>query len=210
MGYALVTPPASEPLTRQEVKIFLGVGSVDGSGAHPADGMIDSLIVAARRFAEQETQSSLISQVWKLTLDAFPGYRVGYSPWAREFSIPESAIVLTKGPVTAIGSVSYVDYNGVTQTAPSTDYVADLSGKLALITPVFGRVWPIALPQIGSVSVQFTAGRADAAAVPDDIKTWMKLRIRDLWDNRGAMVASTLMPNPYIDSMLDAHRIMVA
>lgn len=62
---ALVTPPATEPLTLAEAKLFLRVdGSTD-------DTLISSLITSARIAAEQYMKRSLIEQTWKLTYDDY-------------------------------------------------------------------------------------------------------------------------------------------
>lgn len=209
-GYTLITPATSEPLSLQEAKVHLRVGSSDGTGSHPDDVLIASLIAGVRALGEQETQRSFITQTWRYTLDAFPGGQgVSATPWGREFSIPETAICLVKGPIQAITAINYVDLSGATQLAPSTDYVADLSGPMARITPVFGKIWPIPVPQVGSVWVTFTAGYGGASAVPDGIKSWMKLRIGDAYDNRGAMVSNAMLPNPFLDSFLNPYRVMV-
>jgi uncharacterized phiE125 gp8 family phage protein len=209
MGYALVSAPASEPLTLQEVKVHLKVGPSDGSGTHPDDALITGLIVAARQFAETETRRSLITQTWKLTLDGFPA-GCSDTPWGREFSIPDAAILLEKGPITAISSITYVDMASQQQTMPSSDYIADLTGELARITPVFGKVWPPTLPQIASAAVTFTAGYGNAAAVPDGIKAWMKLRIGALYENRAEGSEVLFTPLPFVDRLLDPFRIVVA
>lgn len=210
-GYSIVTPAASEPLTLQEAKVLLRVGPSDGSGTHPEDALITGLIAAVRAFGEQETQSSFITQQWRCTLDAFPGGQgMQITPWGREFSIPDTAICLSKGPIQAINSINYIDMGGAQQAMASSDYVADLTGPLARITPAFGKIWPVPMPQIGSVWVIFTAGYGTAKDVPEGIKTWMRARLMDAYDNRGAMLAATLVPNPFLDSMLYPFRRMVA
>lgn len=187
MGYTLVTPPGAEPLTRDEAKLHLRVDTAT------EDTLIDGLIAAARQYAEQQTQRSLITQVWRYTLDAFP----------------RGCIAMVKGPVSAIGSITYVDVAGVTQTMPTSDYAIDMTGTLTRITPKFGKVWPVTLPEIGSVAVNFTAGYGDATAVPKGIKQWMLLRIGSLYDNREE-IGRDLKPLPFVDSLLDPYRIEVA
>ena len=75
-------------------------------------------------------------------------------PW----SLPGHAILLEHGPVQSIDSITYVDMSSTVQTMPSANYIADMTGLLARVTPKFGQIWPITLPQIASVSVNFTAG----------------------------------------------------
>lgn len=193
MGYTLVSAPGSEPITRAEAKLHMRLITDPADvTVHPEDDTVDDLIVAARQFAEQETQRSLITQTWRYTCDAFP-----------------CVIKLVKGPVSAIDSITYVDMAGATQTLASTEYATELTGTLARITPAFGKTWPPTLPQIGSVAVNFTAGYGAAAAVPQGLKRWMLLRIGALYENREE-VGGDLKPLPFIDSLLDAYRIEVA
>jgi uncharacterized phiE125 gp8 family phage protein len=215
MGYALVTPPASEPITRAEAKLHLRIITDPAdTSTHPDDALIDALIAAARQFAEQETKRSLMTQTWKYTADAFPrGDVFQSSAWLREFSIPDQALVLEKGPVSAVASITYLDMTGQPQTMASTDYTVDASSPLARITPVFGKIWPPTLPQIGAVQVQFTAGYGDASAVPSGIKAWMKLRVGALYENREEIVVGTRLTSidlPFVDRLLDPYRIEVA
>lgn len=189
MGYQLVTPPTVEPLTLAEAKAHLRVDIAD------EDALINSIITATRQYCEQITGRSLLAQQWRLVLDQFP-----------------PVIELEKGPITAITSVIYTDMSGAVQTAAESDYVADLSGSLTRLTPKFGAIWPIALPQIGSVAVNFTAGYgAAAASVPVGLKNWMLLRIAALYNSREELVVlhrgESVAPHPFIDSLLDAYRI---
>jgi uncharacterized phiE125 gp8 family phage protein len=198
MGYVVTTQPASEPISRQEAKVHLRLETafVDD------DLLVDALITAARQYAEQETNRSLITQTWKYTMDALPG-SLGYaSPgYGQEFSIPGNAILLVKGPHQSISSM------------PSTDYIADLSGPAARVTPVFGKIWPIAQFQIASAAVTFVAGYGGAAAVPNGIKQWMLLRIGAMYENREEIVVGrgiTANPLSIAEGLLDPFRVRVA
>lgn len=210
MGYVVTVQPTSEPLSRAEAKIHLRVETTFTDD----DLLIDALITAARQYAEQETDRSLITQTWKYTLDSLPG-SMGYaSPgYGQEFYIPGNAIVLTKGPIQSIGSITYLDTGGVTQTMASSDYIADLSGPAARITPVFGKIWPIAQFQIASAAVTFVAGYGNAAAVPNGIKQWMLLRVAAMYENREEIVVGrgiTANPLSLADGLLDPYRVRVA
>jgi uncharacterized phiE125 gp8 family phage protein len=203
VGYVLVTPPGQEPVSTQEAKLHLKVTSL------AEDTLIQALIVAARQYAEHETQRSLMAQTWRLTLDRFPYGGMSMSSWGQEFSIPDNAIRIGKGPVTAITGITYVDMAAATQTLSPSNYVADLSEPLARITPVFGKIWPPTLPQIGAVNVTFAAGYGKAVDVPAGIKAWMLLRIAALYQNREE-IGKPLQPLPFVDCLLDPFRIVLA
>jgi hypothetical protein len=207
MGYQLLTAPAAEPLLLADVKAHLRVDIDD------EDALITMLIAAVRNYAEQITARSFITQKWKLVLDAFPGPSEPTTvPWGTGFSLPGNAVLLEKGPITAIDSIQYVDMSGATLTAAAGSYVADLSGPLARVTPRFGQIWPVTLPQIGSATINFTAGYgADSAAVPQGLKNWMLLRIGALYKNREEVAVlqrgESVDKMPFIDSLLDPYRI---
>lgn len=206
MFLASIVPPATEPLTLAEAKAHLRV-DVDVTDD---DALITALIVAARQYAESETGRSLITQSWRLVLDGFPcGFGPGMSgPFTS--LLPTNAILLDQNPVQSITSIQYQDMGGAWQTLDSTEWVAELQSAPARITPVFGKIWPITLPQIGCVKVDFVAGYGDAAAVPQGIKAWMLIRLATLYENReevAIMSQGKLEPLPYVDRLLDAYRV---
>lgn len=127
------------------------------------DGRLDYWIRAAARAAETKCRRTLIASRYKLTLDAFPSSDNSFA-YGNGFSVPPSAILLERGPVLAVQSIKYLALDGTLQTLASTEYVVDLSGQVARITPRFGKVWPAnVMPQIGSVQVLYDAG--DAAGI---------------------------------------------
>lgn len=206
--YRLITPPAVEPVTLTEAKAHLRVtDSAD-------DALISALIVAARQFAETATQRALCSQTWEKVLDSFPGPSLIGVPYGKAYSHPLHAILLEKCPVQSITSIVYAAMDGSATTMPSTDYVAELASEPSRITPVFGKIWPIPLPQIGAVKVRFVAGYGAAADVPQGIKQWILLRIGALFENRAAIDFVTrgsqvVLPDAFVDSLLDPYRVPV-
>lgn len=207
MGYQLVTPPTSEPVTLADAKAHLRVDAV----VTEDDALITLMIVAVRQYAEQLTACSLLTQQWRLVLDAFPGPSLMGVPAGVPFSLPGHAILLEKGPVQSIDAITYTAMDGSAQTLAPELYFADLSGTLVRITPRFGQIWPITLPQIGSVQVLFTAGYGSAAAVPAGLVQWIKLRLGSLYENREDVVTGKNVkvdPLPFVDRLLDPYRIV--
>ena len=216
MGLTRLAEPTAEPLTVAEAKKQCN----RDNDFTDDDDLFEALIAAARDYAESQTERSLMRQTWYQTLDAFPGPSLMGTPSGRAYSMPGHAIVLERPPVLSITKIEYVDMGGVQQTMPSTDYVDPTQGgtvrfdQIARITPVFGKIWPIPLPQIESVRVTYIAGysntASDASKVPPGIKAWMRLRIATLYENREEVVVGTritVSPLPYIDSLLDPYRI---
>jgi uncharacterized phiE125 gp8 family phage protein len=187
MPVKLITAPATEPITLAEAKLHL---RVDAS-ATDEDALISALIVAARQDAEHETGRALITQTWELALDCFL-----------------SEIRLQKPPIASIVSVKYIDTAGVLQTLASSAYLLDAHSEPGRLTPAYGTCWPANRVQANAVMIQYTAGYADAASVPQTIKNWMLMRIATLYAHREEYVAGqTIAALPFVDRLLDPYRI---
>nr|WP_311528697.1 head-tail connector protein [uncultured Ralstonia sp.] len=210
MPFHLVTPPAvdavtgiAEPVSLAEVKLHLRVDISDD------DALILALISSARQMAETLTNRQLLSATWNLVLDAFPGPSLMGVPAGTPYSIPAHAILIPKGPVQAVSSITYLDMNTDLITMPPQDYVVTSTDDLTRITPVFGKIWQPTLPQIGAVGVQFVAGYGDSTLVPAGIKHWIMLRVDSLYNQRGevAFARGRMDKLPYVDALLDPYRI---
>lgn len=181
------SPPAIEPVTLAEARLFC---RVDGTGE---DALLASLIAAARQDAETQLQRSLITQGWRLVLDAFPA----------------RAIELERGTVLSVTSITYADMSGTTQTMAPADYATDLSGCPGRITPGYGKTWPSALPQIAAVNIDYTAGFGPAAAdVPEGIKRWIKMRVATVYAHREEVANAGSTPHFFVAGLLDPWRVV--
>ncbi len=179
MPLQLLTPPTAEPLSLAQAKQHLRVTTTD------EDALISGLIAASRAYAQAKTQRQIMAAKWKFVLDSFPGPSLIGVPYGKPFTLPEHAILLPLAGVLQVVSINYTDLAGNPQTlTPGTDYVVDLSCEPVRITPPFGKIWPIPLPQIGAVSVTFLAGEAalltaDAAADTISVPGWKTLAVND-------------------------------
>ncbi len=158
MPYRLVQAPAAEPLSLLDAKLHLRVDVADD------DALIAALITSTRLYAESYLRRCLVSQSWKLVIDSFPGPTMIGIPWGKPFTLPAHAIILEKSPVQAISAINYTAMDGTVQTMPPADYVVDDTSEPCRITPVFGQIWPIPLPQIGAVELGFVSGYAAPVA----------------------------------------------
>jgi uncharacterized phiE125 gp8 family phage protein len=198
MSLQLVTPPAVEPVTLAEAKAHLRVDFSDD------DALITTLIAAARQQAETLTKRQFCTATWKLNLDRFPYYGC----FTNYDYPPPSGIVVPKAPVASITSIQYLDMGSTLQTMSSSYYATDLACEPARITPIFGQIWPITLPQIGAVSVTFVAGYGVAAAVPEGLKAWIKIRVGSMYANREEISSERGSPIGFIDSLLDPFKVV--
>ena len=202
--------PAVEPVTVEEAKNHLRADA----DITQDDDLIALLIGAARRYAENYCNRSFLRQQWRLVLDSFPGPSLIGVPFGVPYSIPGHAILLERGTVISVDSITYTDMAGLEQTMPATDWVAELSGPIGRVTPRFGKIWPIPLPQIGAVKVNYTAGYGAAAVdVPQGIRQWILLRVGTLYENReeiAVLSRGSVAPLPFVDSLLDPYRVVWA
>ena len=204
MPLQLVTPPAEEPVSLVDAKLHLRVDFDED------DTLIASLITAARLAAETKTGRQFTTARWKMVLDSFPGPSLMGVPAGQAFTLPGHAILLPKCPVQAVVAIHYLDMGAVEQTMPAATYTVDNACEPARITPVFGQIWPICLPQIGAVSVTFDAGYGTAAQIPEGIKSWIKLRVGSLYAHREEVAVVSrgrLEALPFIEGLLDPYKV---
>lgn len=196
-----IAAPSTEPVTLNEARLQVRLAAGDPT---TEDSLIEQICIpAARRHAEAYTGRSFITQQWRLVLDGFP-----------------ACIELERGDVQQIDSLIYRDMAGVTRTVTwaaasngvqrSSDdtLVADLTGGTARITPAFGCVWPINMPEIGSVAVSYTAGYGAAAAVPQGLKQWILLRVARMYANREEPVDGEASASQ-LDGLLDPYCVVL-
>lgn len=177
MGLQLITPPATEPVSRAEAK----AQCVVDVGFTADDALFDIYIAAARSSAEKYTGTGIMPQSWTLTVPQFPQ--------CGEF------IELPRGPVVSIDSITYLDQAGATQTLDPSLYVWERSQLSDRISLAANQVWPSTLRQADAVSIAFTVGFvADITAnplvplVPTDLKAALLMRVADLYRNREAQL----------------------
>lgn len=193
------------------------------------DYLNNLLIPAAIDLAENDLRRSFVEQTWVMTLDSFPGPSLMGVPWGQPYTLPGHAIILERPPILSIVGIDYVglDFNsyemtgyvpGTGQPDSDTFYYVDLTygGEVRVddvlrITPPFGQIWPIMLPQIGSVQVTYTAGYgADDTSVPTAIKQWLAMNVATIYENRERCVVGTrvtVSELPYVDRLMDGYRI---
>ena len=184
----LETAPTEDPVTLADAKAHLVVEhALD-------DALIAALITTATAMVEGlhgETGRSLMPQAWSLTGRDFPGCRT---------------IFLPRGPVVSIDAVTYFDPDGVQQTWPTANY----SLRADAFKPVLVYDDDADVPSVDerhdAVKITYTAGYADAAAVPAPVKHAILLMVGELYANRGDKEPSktTLAA---IDRLLSPYRV---
>ena len=185
----LKTAPASEPVSTDEAKTHIRVDITED------DTYIGTLIVAARARVEAFLRKALITQTWEYRLDWFP-------------LSDDADLIVPMLPLIAVSSIKYIDTDGDEQTWDSSEYTVDIHNHIPRIVTAFSSTWPTTRDQINAVTIEFTAGYGNAAAVPQDIKHAMLLLIGEMYENREESVTGTIvsaMPTT-AQSLLDIHQ----
>ena len=190
MTLRLITAASALAVSLDEAKAHLRVTEI------AEDGLIESMLWAAQDMAEQVTGRALMTQTWEMTVDDW--YYI---------------IELTRPPVQSITSVTYTDDAGVVQTLAADQYtlINDDFG-FSRIVQAYGATWPENRGDSESIRVTFVAGYANAAAVPQAIKAWIKLQVSAMYENREAeayssRAVSTTVKMSFVDRLLDKYRV---
>lgn len=169
----VASPPASEPLTLEEMKNYLKVPSV----VTDDDDLITSMIIEARQFVERNTGRALINRTITQVWDELPAYPKD-----------ERVLDLHITPFysyTAATAFSYIAEGGDPSSYTAWDnatvkyYVDRLSGQQGLGGPRLvkkvGTDWPTLADYKNAVTFTYIAGYGTAATdIPAPILTAMR------------------------------------
>lgn len=176
MRLTLITAPANDPVDLASAKQHCRVDHDDD------DALIGSLISAAAQYLDRPSGilgRAVMSQVWKLEL----------ADWPQNIALPIE-------PVQSV-AVTYTDAAGAEQT---------LSPDLYLLSawPSYATEWrfvpdatrPILDGSVYPVQFTITAGYANAAAVPQPLKTAMLMLVAHWYRTRETSVMGSVTETP--------------
>lgn len=173
--------PTSDPVTLEEMKLFLRVLHDDDNA------LIGSMITQAAQSAEIIMNRQIMPSTYELYFDAI-----------------QSKTVLPRPPFLTLDSFQVFDgtiWNNV------TDYELDDKATPALL---YTASWPVISPGKNSVKIVYTAGYLDRSKVPESIKAWIKIQVSTYYENRESFVIGTIVsevPNSHVDSLLNRYRV---
>jgi len=181
-GLVVHTEPASEPLSQSETKSYL---RVTDSGD---DALITSLIVTARKIAEEHMSRAIITQTMRLFIDSIDVYREPLFDGIRtgaDLNYHKNFIDLPFPEVTAISHVKAYDDSDTATTFASSKYYLDNARQPARLVLRTGETFPTALRVANAIEVQYVTGYADASSVPAPIKIALLQIVAFLYEQRG-------------------------
>lgn len=189
MALKLITAAALTAVSLAEAKLQCRVDASD------EDTLITAYITAATEMAEQAMGGrAIMLQTWELTLDEFP-----------------DAFQLTRIPAASVTSLKYYDGTGVQQTLSSDSYALDAADGYgpAYVVPAYSGSWPSTRDQVNAVALRYVAGYANAAAVPEPIKCWIKLMVAAMHANREAETIGNggVLTLGFADRLLDSYKV---
>lgn len=194
MALKLITAPANEPVSLDEVKEHL---RVDGS---EEDALIQGMILTARHDVETVGLHMLITQTWDWFLDAWPS--------RMPFEIPFT-------PLQSITGIYYTPRGSSEATFASSNYVVDTYSRPGRITLKSTASWPgDELEVMNGVRIRFVCGFGDTEAEVEKEAAGaiaaIKLLIGHYYEHREEVfdgrTAPTRIPGGVHDLLMDLRR----
>jgi uncharacterized phiE125 gp8 family phage protein len=162
MSSMLLTPPDGEPLSLAEAKQFLRVAHDDD------DAVITALIAAARSHVEAITRRMLLTQTWRLVLDAWPA---------------NGRVTPRIGPLQALLQAQVFDAAGGAQALEVESFVVDAAAGV-----IAAPRWALPAPgrAVAGIALDVICGYGtDASDVPADLRQAMRLLVAHSYEHRG-------------------------
>jgi len=179
MGLVITVEPAEEPVTLAEASLFMRyTGSLQNA-------VVTALIVAARKDVESWTNKTMVTTT--------------YEYYTNDLC---DEILIPTGTIQSITSITYQDSADATQTLTSTLYKLD---NKSIQNKVFRdpiETYPQVLVQPNAVKITFDAGFGAASAVPENLKTVIKMRVAELFEHREANTTASRQPNEAMMAIL--------
>lgn len=185
MSCMLLVPPAAEPLTLAEAKLYLRVDHDDD------DALIGGLVGAARKLVETATRRALLAQTWRLTRDTWPaGGRIKVLP----------------APLCAVAAARVYDADGVPQAVDPSVFALDTAAAPGVIAFA-----PSAVPtpglRVAGIALDVAVGYgAAAAAVPAPLVQAVRLWLAHFYEHRG--VEAGTGPPAVIAALVAPYRVL--
>lgn len=178
----LITPPTIEPVSLAEARMHLRLVVTETLpvSTGPDDTLVAGLIKAARLWAELFQNKAYLTQTFRLSMDSFPSTKFIELPRPPLQSI----ISLSYWDGTTTQVVSFLDPSG-TSLMETDNYLVDTDSQPGRLYLKPNLSWPTIESRVGAVQIQYRAGFTSVDDVPEVVKIAIKLRLSELYENRG-------------------------
>lgn len=170
MGLVQLSGPDAEPLTLDEVKAHLRVDGV------AEDALLQSLVLTSRLHIEAALGLGLMTQSWRLVLDAWPH---------------DGIVNLPIAPVQMVSEVRTIAQDGMPILVDSAGYELDATGRPARL---FSRNawWPAPGRKHAGIEIDLTAGFGPTASdVPEPVHQALLLLVAHWYEHRDPIEIGT-------------------
>jgi len=186
MPSILLTAPALEPLTLAEAKAYLRVETADD------DDVITALMAGARVHVEARTRRALITQEWRLVLDAWPD---------------DGRIQVRPAPLQTLSAARVYDLDNNASSIDTQSFVADLAASQLIFAP-----WALSQPQriAAGIELDVVCGYGVSASdVPEPLRQAIRLLVAHWYENRGLVTSggTTALPES-VAALLAPYRMV--
>lgn len=160
----ITVAPAETAITTAFARAQLGMDAADTS----LDALLSVYIPAATKMAQDYTGITFVTTTYKAYWNALFG-----------------CLKIQNSPNFAITEFAYVDTDGNGQTLTSDDYRIYTDDVFAYIFPAEGESFPDTDEVPNAVTITYTAGYGNQAAVPTDIQLAIAMMVTGMVANRG-------------------------
>jgi uncharacterized phiE125 gp8 family phage protein len=182
----LLTAPAVEPIGLDEAKAFLRVEHSDD------DEVIAALVAASRIHVEAQTRRALITQDWRMSIDAWP---------------PDGRLLIRPAPLQSLDAARVYDFEGTAHEVDTQAFVPDLANSALIFAP-----WALPAPGriAAGIELDMTAGYGDNATdVPEALRQAIRLLTAHWYENRGLAAVGTVTVLPStVAALIAPYRVM--
>lgn len=192
----LITAPTDAVVTLDEIKAHLRVDHSDDDLT--IQNIINEVVGEIDPAGSGWLGRALRTQTWEIRFSGFwpsgasfshnSNHRFGCDMFGR--------ITLPFPPLKSVTSIKYDDAGGVERTmVVNTDYRVFGVGQFnkGYVAPAYNKIWPPARYDLESIRIRFICGYdlTPSDLLPERIKTWVKLVIGSLYENRESVIVGT-------------------
>lgn len=187
----ITTQPTVEPWTIEDIKRQTRI-----DGAFDNDTMMLAGY-AARRAVENHLRLNLIDTVRAYRLTNWPNSDTIWLKW---------------GPIDSVGSITYIDSAGASQTLATSVYDVDLYNRPGRVFLKYNQEWPSIRGDTYGIVVNYTAGYGTASTdVPEDVRIAILMLAAHWVRTREAVSDEKLMEVPMgFRHLLSRQRTVIA